>query len=57
MVLDCVHLAALLVTQLCELFKVLFIEDKQKLGTALQADDLQEITAAEVAAMFAAEEG
>lgn len=32
-------------------------EDKQKLGTALQADDLQEITAAEVSAMFAAEEG
>ena len=32
-------------------------EDKQKLGTALQADELQEITAAEVAAMFAEQEG
>lgn len=32
-------------------------EDKQLLGTALQAGDLQEITAEEVAAMFAAQEG
>ena len=32
-------------------------EDKQLLGTALQAGDLQEITAAEVAAMFTAQEG